>query len=81
MFTPAAEVLHHLGRSMDQVPDRARLEYHRSHVLYYRKHNGPFATALLRSWMAGVAAAGWLTSWAHPPPEDADAGAAVTPPC
>ncbi len=28
------------GRSMAKAPERARLEYHRSHLLYYRKHNG-----------------------------------------
>jgi GT2 family glycosyltransferase len=71
LYTPAAEVVHHLGRSMEKAPDRTRLEYHRSHLLYYRKHNGPVATALLRAWMAATAAAGWLTSWAHPRPEDA----------
>lgn len=63
VFTPAAEVVHHLGRSMDRAADRAFLEYHRSHVLYYRKHNGPLATALLRSYLAATAAAGWALSW------------------
>jgi N-acetylglucosaminyl-diphospho-decaprenol L-rhamnosyltransferase len=48
VFTPAATILHRLGASMDQDPDRARLEYHRSHLLYYRKHNGAWLTALLR---------------------------------
>ena len=40
VFTPEAEVKHHLGRSMSKAPRRARLEYHRSHRLYYAKHNG-----------------------------------------
>jgi GT2 family glycosyltransferase len=66
VFTPAADVVHHLGRSMQQAPDRASLEYHRSHVLYYRKHNGPLATALLRSYLAAAAAAGWARSWVRP---------------
>jgi GT2 family glycosyltransferase len=48
LFTPAAEVRHELGRSMDQVPERARLEYHRSHLRYYRKHNGLLARGVLR---------------------------------
>jgi GT2 family glycosyltransferase len=64
VFTPEAEVVHHLGRSMEQAPDRARLEYLRSHLLYYRKHNGLVARALLRAWLAGSAAGGWLASWA-----------------
>jgi GT2 family glycosyltransferase len=62
VYTPAAEVVHHLGRSMDQAPQRARLEYHRSHLRFYRKHN-PLAHRLaLRAWLAGRAAWGWLTA-------------------
>lgn len=62
VFTPAAEVVHHLGRSMDKTPSRARAEYHRSHLRYYRKHNGPLATALLRGYLTAASAAGWLAS-------------------
>jgi GT2 family glycosyltransferase len=59
LFTPAADVLHHRGRSMARVPDLARLEYHRSHLLYYRKHHGPLRVAFLRAYLAvlGVRAA------------------------
>jgi GT2 family glycosyltransferase len=63
LFTPAAEVVHHRGRSMERTPHRARLEYHRSHLHYYRKHNGPLATLALRAWLAATAAAGWLRAW------------------
>jgi GT2 family glycosyltransferase len=60
LFTPAAEVLHHKGRSMMRAPERARFEYHRSHLRYYRKHNGPVRVACLRAYLAflGVRAAG-----------------------
>jgi N-acetylglucosaminyl-diphospho-decaprenol L-rhamnosyltransferase len=51
LYTPAAEVLHHRGRSMARVPDLARFEYHRSHLLYYRKHRGPWAVAALRAYL------------------------------
>jgi hypothetical protein len=61
-FTPAAQVIHHLGRSMQSDPGRAGLEYHRSHVRYYRKHNGPLLTAGLRVFVGGKAALGWLLS-------------------
>jgi GT2 family glycosyltransferase len=55
-FTPAAEVVHHLGRSMATAAARARFEYQRSHLLYYRKHNGVFWTTMLRlSVFAGAA--------------------------
>ncbi|HEY7513944.1 MAG TPA: glycosyltransferase family 2 protein [Vicinamibacteria bacterium] len=48
VFTPAATVRHRLGRSMEKAGARPRLEYHRSHLLYYRKHNGRLATFGLR---------------------------------
>ncbi len=51
-FEPRAVVRHALGRSMARNPARARLEYHRSHLHYYRKHNGALATAVLRAAMA-----------------------------
>lgn len=61
VFTPAGTVRHRLGRSMEKAAVRARLEYHRSHVLYYRKHRGGLATALLRLAVAARGAAWWLT--------------------
>jgi N-acetylglucosaminyl-diphospho-decaprenol L-rhamnosyltransferase len=47
IFTPAAEARHALGRSMARAPERARLEYDRSHRLYYRKHCGLLQRAAL----------------------------------
>jgi hypothetical protein len=61
VFTPSAEVRHQLGRSMAKTPARARLEYHRSHLLYYRKHNG----ALSRSALAALVGARGALSWAR----------------
>jgi GT2 family glycosyltransferase len=60
VFTPEAEVKHHLGRSMSKAPRRARLEYHRSHLLYYGKHNGRLSRAALRILLAARAALAWL---------------------
>jgi GT2 family glycosyltransferase len=51
-FEPGATVVHRLGRSMERMPDRARAEYDRSHLRYYRKHNGVLATLLLRAAIA-----------------------------
>jgi len=62
VFTPAAAVVHHLGRSTEADPARARLEYHRSHLRYYRKHNGLLSTAALRALIGTSAALGWLSS-------------------
>jgi N-acetylglucosaminyl-diphospho-decaprenol L-rhamnosyltransferase len=60
VFTPAAEVVHRLGRSMETAPERSRLEYHRSHLRFYRKHNGVLATTALRTWMGICSAVSWL---------------------
>lgn len=59
-FVPEAEIVHHSGRSAATTPEPARLEYHRSHLRYYRLHNGALETALLRGWLLGRAAVGWL---------------------
>jgi N-acetylglucosaminyl-diphospho-decaprenol L-rhamnosyltransferase len=55
VFTPDAEVRHRRGASMARAPARARLEYHRSHLRYYRKHNGRVARGVLRLLLLGRA--------------------------
>lgn len=62
VFTPAATIVHHLGRSMEQAPTRSRIEYHRSHLRYYRKHRGLLWTGLLRLYFAGLSAGSWLVA-------------------
>jgi hypothetical protein len=57
LFTPEAEVRHAKGVSMARAPGRARLEYHRSHLLYYRKHCGAPSRAALRLWLLARAGA------------------------
>lgn len=47
---------------MAQAPARARAEYHRSHLRYYRKHNGPLATLGLRGVIAASALARLVSS-------------------
>jgi GT2 family glycosyltransferase len=63
VFTPAAEVRHRLGSSMAKAPRRVRLEYHRSHLLYYRKHGGPLARAALRLLLLSRGFVGWLQGY------------------
>ncbi len=58
VYTPAAEARHALGRSMARAPSRARFEYHRSHLLYYRKHCGLLQRAALRLLLASRAGLG-----------------------
>jgi N-acetylglucosaminyl-diphospho-decaprenol L-rhamnosyltransferase len=60
LFTPAAEALHHLGRSVARDPERARYEYQRSHLRYYARHNGALSRGALRLYLAAASAAGWL---------------------
>jgi N-acetylglucosaminyl-diphospho-decaprenol L-rhamnosyltransferase len=54
-FEPTAEVVHRLGRSAARDPRRVRLEYHRSHLLLYRKHNPAWERLALRLTVAGRA--------------------------
>ncbi len=58
LLTPRAEIVHRLGSSMAKTPTRARFEYHRSHLRYYRKHNAMPARLALRSLIAARALAG-----------------------
>ena len=58
VFTPAAVARHALGRSMARAPERARLEYQRSHLRYYRTHRGLVPNAVLRVLLALRATAG-----------------------
>ena len=57
LFMPAAQVTHGLGRSMERAGGRARDEYDRSHLLYYRKHLGVVRASVLRLFLALRAAA------------------------
>jgi hypothetical protein len=43
---------------MDRALKRARREYHRSHLRYYRKHNGLLARGVLRLLLLGRGLAG-----------------------
>ena len=52
VFTPEAWVIHRLGRSMEQAGARARIEYDRSHLHFYRKHHGRLLAGLLRLQLA-----------------------------
>jgi len=40
-YSPGAEIVHHIGRSSDQVPLKMVIEFHRSMARFYRKHYAP----------------------------------------
>lgn len=48
-FEPAAEVVHHEGRSSDQAVAARHRRFHRSRVRYFRKHHGRAAAATVRA--------------------------------
>jgi GT2 family glycosyltransferase len=58
LYTPAATVVHRLGKSAAGEADLADAAYHQSHLTYYRKHNGPLLTLALRLYLAGAALIG-----------------------
>jgi N-acetylglucosaminyl-diphospho-decaprenol L-rhamnosyltransferase len=60
VFTPTAEVVHHLGSSMAQAT--ASIEYHRSHLRFYAKHHGWGPRLVLRGALAARGGLGWLTA-------------------
>jgi N-acetylglucosaminyl-diphospho-decaprenol L-rhamnosyltransferase len=76
-FTAHAEVVHRLGASMEATPSRSRLEYHRSHLLFYRKHHGPLLTGLLRLWMVASGALRWIKTRGAPNDRPEDAAGAL----
>lgn len=77
VFTPAAEVRHEIGRSMARARERAVLEYHRSHLLYYRRYNGLAAQALLRKLIAVRGLAAWAAGVARGDARARQLGAAL----
>ena len=66
VFTPSATVRHRLGRSMEKAGLRPRLEYHRSHLRYYRKHNGALPTLALRAAVGLRGALLWASGLDRP---------------
>lgn len=60
LYTPAAEVVHHGGRSMRAAPAAARLAYDRSHLRYYAKHASAPARLGLRALLAARGVGGLL---------------------
>jgi N-acetylglucosaminyl-diphospho-decaprenol L-rhamnosyltransferase len=77
LFTPAAEAVHQVGRSMARAPLRAAFEYQRSHLLYYRRHNGAASRLALRALIALRAAAAGARAVAAGEPAERSAAAAM----
>jgi GT2 family glycosyltransferase len=48
-YAPAAEVVHHEGRSSEQVVPARHRHFQRSRVRYFAKHHGPWAARVVRA--------------------------------
>ncbi len=60
-FGPEALVVHHQGGSVASAPGSAAVAYHQGHLRYYAKHNGLFATVLLRAHLLGRGFVGFFS--------------------
>ena len=72
-YEPAARVLHHEGKSSEQVVPRRHRMFQRSRVRYFYKHHGRAAGALLRwgilaqfAFEAGLEGLKWLAGHKRP---------------
>ena len=50
-FCPEAVIVHHEGKSSEQVVAMRHREFHRSRVRYFRKHHGPLAASIVRAFI------------------------------
>jgi GT2 family glycosyltransferase len=51
VYLPAAQVVHHEGKSSEQVVALRHVRFSRSRVRYFRKHHGAVAGLVVRAWM------------------------------
>ena len=51
VYLPAAQVIHHEGKSSGQVAALTHVRFGRSRILYFRKHHGWLVAWLVRSWL------------------------------
>ena len=57
VYFPAARVVHFEGKSSDQAIPERHVRFQRSKLRYFRKHHGPLAAGVLRSFL--------VASYAH----------------
>jgi GT2 family glycosyltransferase len=51
VYLPAAKVVHHHGKSSEQVVAQTHIRFSESKVRYYRKHHGALAGQVVRCWL------------------------------
>lgn len=67
VYLPTARIVHHVGKSSEQVLPARHIHFQTSKVRYFRKYHGPLAAEALRLfllgnylWQIGVEGAKWL---------------------
>lgn len=73
VYFPPARIVHHTGRSSEQVPAVTHIRFNASKVRYFRKYHGRLAAELLRGWLLfnfagqlGLESAKWLAGHRRP---------------
>ena len=59
-YTPAAEIVHHEGKSSEQVVAARHIRFFSSRVRYTRKYHGAFWAGTLRLWLLATFGFQWL---------------------
>ncbi len=59
-YTPAAEIIHHEGKSSEQVVAARHIRFFSSRVRYTRKYHGAFWAGTLRLWLLATFVFQWL---------------------
>jgi hypothetical protein len=54
VYLPTAQVIHHEGKSSEQIIPARHIRFHTSKVLYFKKHRGWFAGELVRWFLLGM---------------------------
>ncbi len=67
VYLPAAQIIHHVGKSSEQAVPARHIHFQTSKVYYFRKYHGPLMAETLRwfllcnyVWQIGVEGAKWL---------------------
>ncbi len=73
VYFPPARIIHHAGRSSDQVPAATHIRFNTSKVRYFRKYHGALAAEVVRwvllgnfAWQWALEAAKWLVGHRRP---------------
>ncbi|WP_129677497.1 glycosyltransferase family 2 protein [Candidatus Chloroploca sp. Khr17] len=52
VYNGSTSIIHHQGKSSEQVPQKRQFYYYRSKILYFQKHHGILISVLLFYWLS-----------------------------